>query len=142
MKVWFTTYQIIALRQTWFFQKMRYFMADFRHTLAPVQEEVGFNVLDKSAEIVSRELKMAKLLLKEEGLAPEPALIVAVAQTLAVTMAALQRGGADEMHAMLANQPDPGSMTWPELRAAKPVNLKPARLASAGLQLDHASDSA
>jgi hypothetical protein len=122
---------------------MRYFMADFRHTLAPVQEEVGFNVLDKSAEIVSRELKMAKLLLKEEGLAPEPALIVAVAQTLAITMAALQKGGADEMHAMLANQPDPGAtMTWPELRAAKPSNLKPARLASAGLRLDHAADSA
>lgn len=112
-------------------------MADFRHTLAPVQEEVGFNVLDKSAEIVSRELKMAKLLLKEEGLAPEPSLIVAVAQTLAVTMAALQKGSADEMHAMLANQPNLGPLTWPELRGAKPSSVKTPRLASAGSRLDH-----
>ncbi|MDB5967030.1 MAG: hypothetical protein JWQ72_3530 [Polaromonas sp.] len=96
-------------------------MADFRHTLAPVQEEVGFNALDRSAELVSRELKMAKLLLKEEGLEPKPELIVAVAHTLAVTMAALQRGSSSEMHAMLADQPDPGTLTWPELRAAKLV---------------------
>jgi hypothetical protein len=121
---------------------MRYFMADFRHTLAPAQEEVGFNVLDKSAEIVSRELKMAKLLLKEEGLALEPALIVAVAQALALTMAALQKAGADEMHAMLANQPDPGALTWPELRGAKPSSVKPPRLASAGPRPDRPADGA
>ena len=96
-------------------------MAEFRHTHAPVQEEVGFNALDRSAELVSRELKMAKLLLKEEGLDPEPGLIVAIAQTLAVTMAAFQKGNAAEMHAMLADQPDPGTLTWPELRAAKLV---------------------
>jgi hypothetical protein len=94
-------------------------MAEFRHTLAPVQEEVGFNVLDKSAELVSRELKMAKVLLKEEGMALDPALIVALAHTLAVTMATLQKGNADEVHAMLADQPDPRTMTWPELRPAK-----------------------
>lgn len=96
-------------------------MAEFRHTLAPVQEEVGFNALDRSAELVSRELKMAKLLLKEEGLEPEPSLIVAIAQTLAVTMAALHKGNAQELHSMLADQPDPKNLTWPELRAAKLV---------------------
>lgn len=73
--------------------------------------------VDQSAELVLSQMKMARLLLAEEGLKPDTASIVGITQALALNMTTAQQ---------LA-QPwegegiDPDAMVWPALaQPAKP----------------------